>query len=104
MNRVSKYISIIIFLLFASCTTVKDALQGKKADNSDEFLIKKKNPLVLPPEYGKLPVPKSETINETSAAEAEIEILLDSITDEASPEMSKDSKSTEEFILEQIKR
>ena len=42
MNRVSKYISIIIFLLFASCTTVKDALQGKKADNSDEFLIKKK--------------------------------------------------------------
>ena len=104
MNRVSKYISIIIFLLFASCTTVKDALQGKKADNSDEFLIKKKNPLILPPEYGKLPVPKSETINETSAAEAEIEILLDSITDEASPEMSKDSKSTEEFILEQIKR
>ena len=104
MNRVSKYISIIIFLLFASCTTVKDALQGKKADNSDEFLKKKKNPLILPPEYGKLPVPKSETINETSAAEAEIEILLDSITDEASPEMSKDSKSTEEFILEQIKR
>ena len=45
-----------------------------------------------------------ETVNETTAAEAEIEILLDSITDETSPEMSKDSKSTEEFILEQIKR
>ena len=26
--------------------------------NSDEFLIEKKNPLVMPPEYGDLPVPK----------------------------------------------
>jgi len=96
---------LISFIILTSCGGAKDALVGKKrSDNSDEFLIKKKNPLILPPEYGKLPVPKSETINETSAAEAEIEILLDSITDEASPEMSKDSKSTEEFILEQIKR
>ena len=37
MSTANKYFFVIIFLLFASCTSVKDALQGKKADNSDEW-------------------------------------------------------------------
>ena len=62
--KIKKIIQIIILsLLLYSCGTgIKDALQGKKrSENSDEFLIKKKNPLILPPNYGVLPVPSSGT-------------------------------------------
>jgi hypothetical protein len=38
-------------------------LTGKKKTNSDEFLVKKKNPLSLPPEFEKLPEPKTLTKN-----------------------------------------
>ena len=34
-------------------------MSGQKVTNTDEFLIKKKDPLVLPPEYEKLPLPKT---------------------------------------------
>ena len=103
MSTANKYFFVIIFLLFCfrSVTSVKMHYRVRKLIIAMSF--DKKKTLVYS-EYGKLPVPKSETVNETTAAEAEIEILLDSITDETSPEMSKDSKSTEEFILEQIKR
>ena len=48
--KIKKIIQIIILsLLLYSCGTgLKDALQGKKrSENSDEFLVQKKNPLVL---------------------------------------------------------
>ncbi len=57
-----KFKKIIIFLfsmLFLfSCSGAKDALQGKKrSENSDEFLVEKKNPLTVPPDIDELPVP-----------------------------------------------
>ena len=37
---------------------VRDALEGKKrSEQSDEFLVKKKNPLQMPPDMNKLPSP-----------------------------------------------
>ena len=65
--KIKKIIQIIILsVLLNSCSTgIKDALQGKKrSENSDEFLIQKKNPLILPPKYGELPVPSSESQNQ----------------------------------------
>ena len=51
---------LITLLALSACAGAKDALQGKKrSDNSDEFLVQKKNPLILPPNYGELPVPSS---------------------------------------------
>ncbi len=52
---------IIIFNLFATgCTSLKETLSGQKKQNSDEFLVKKKNPLVLPPNFEDLPEPREE--------------------------------------------
>ena len=44
-------IFLIFFGLFLySCQTASEALQGKKrSDQSDEFLVEKKNPLAMPP-------------------------------------------------------
>ena len=57
-----KFKKIIIFLstllFLVSCSGAKDALQGKKrSDNSDEFLVEKKNPLTVPVDINELPVP-----------------------------------------------
>ena len=57
MKIIVKKIKIVVLSLI-----LKDALTLKKKNSGDEFLVEKKNPLVMPPEYGMLPMP--ESINE----------------------------------------
>ena len=37
------FLIVICIAILSSCTTVKNALTGKKSENSDEFLVQKKN-------------------------------------------------------------
>ena len=100
----NKFFLIILFLL-NSCQNVKDALSGKKYENSDEFLVIKKNPLILPPNFNDLPSPKdvAET-TQIENIENEIEDLLSSIKDnDGEAEESSSSGDTESFVLEKIK-
>tara|TARA_E500000178_G_C16825838_1_gene663719 strand:- start:586 stop:834 length:249 start_codon:yes stop_codon:yes gene_type:complete len=45
---------------------MEDALTLQKRKSSDEFLIEKKSPLVLPPNYGELPEPQKNYSNQKS--------------------------------------
>ena len=63
-KKILLYFSCFLFL--CSCQTIKDGLTGKKQENSDEFLVIKKNPLEIPPNFDELPVPQSEKINDQS--------------------------------------
>ena len=101
----NKYIFLIfLFLLLNACQTIQDGLAGNKNKNSDEFLIEKKNPLEIPPDFGSLPKPKAESENADQAEEIEkdIEKLLQHSEIDTSFE-SKD-KSAEDFVLKQIKK
>tara|TARA_B100001540_G_scaffold276416_1_gene263233 strand:+ start:2902 stop:3231 length:330 start_codon:yes stop_codon:yes gene_type:complete len=74
-----KFKKIIIFLsllfFIFSCSGAKDALQGKKrSENSDEFLIEKKNPLTVPPDMNELPVPLDQEDENLNENEEEIDI------------------------------
>ena len=72
MKNLSKNIIYLLIILFSlgACQNVQDGLTGVKKNNSDEFLVKKKNPLVLPPDYNELPVPETlETKNEEKKEE-----------------------------------
>ncbi len=102
MNK--NYFFLIILFFLYSCQNVKDALQGKKYENSDEFLVIKKNPLVLPPNFNDLPSPKdvAET-TQIENIENEIEDLLSSIKDDEEVSESSSSTETESFVLEKIK-
>ena len=40
---------------------IKRTLSGAKKENVDQFLVKKKNPLILPPNFDDLPKPQKET-------------------------------------------
>ena len=102
MNK--NYFFLIILFLLCSCQNVKNALSGKKYENSDEFLVIKKNPLILPPNFNDLPSPKdvSDT-NQMENIENEIEDLLSSIKDNEEVIESSSSSDTESFVLEKIK-
>ena len=69
--RLNLILLIILAPLLTFCGGVRDALEGKKrSEQSDEFLVKKKNPLQMPPDINKLPIPgddleiKSQTNND----------------------------------------
>jgi hypothetical protein len=96
-------VSIIFFL--SSCQSVKDGLSGRKSENSDEFLVQKKNPLVLPPNYMKLPKPKVESKDSSKIIEEEtdIEKLLQTENVGKNKNISGTSKNIEEFVIKNIK-
>ena len=68
MSIVKKnFIFICIFIFLSNCQGLGDfkkAMTGQKVDTTDEFLIKKKDPLILPPQHDKLPLPKSSDFQE----------------------------------------
>ena len=102
MNKI--FFLIILLFIITSCQNVKDALQGKKYESSDEFLVIKKNPLILPPSFNDLPTPKdvSDT-TQIENIEDQIEDLLSSIKDDGEVLESSSSSDTESFVLEKIK-
>ena len=57
--KINKFVLLTFFgLLFFLSSCGSGGLMGGKKDNTDEFLVQKKNPLVLPPNYNDLPLPK----------------------------------------------
>ena len=108
MEKIYKISRLIFLLLFLySCGSVGEALQGKKrSDQGDEFLIDKKNPLVMPPDFDKLPKPGEANVKSTKQIqneESNIKNLLkrSEIQEEASS--SEQSSSIESSILKKIK-
>ena len=107
--KINKHLTTVLSLLIflSSCQGIKDGLVGKKkSESSDEFLIKKKNPLVLPPDFEEMPLPKpvNDEVN-VKIEDTDIKDLL-GIYEEKKQNQSSDSKSNssiEESILEKIK-
>ena len=104
-----KLIAILFLMIFVySCTGAGDALTGKKrSENSDEFLVEKKNPLTVPPDMSELPVPLDSEENQSDNEDADlnnIKKVLEISEDKVSAGESNDgdSKSLEKSILEKI--
>ena len=100
-----KYFKIFIFLisiLFVwSCGTIKDGFTNQKKNNSDEFLVEKKSPLVIPPNYKKLPLPDDNMVKTNS--ENKIKKLV-SNGEDSSKESLETNQSFEKSLLEKIKK
>ncbi len=98
------FLMLLIFLVTSCADTwgnVKRGLTGAKKQSTDEFLVQKKDPLILPPDYESLPSPsdREEAIEEMSSfektfkQESETEITT-----------SPTGSSAEDSILKQIKK
>ena len=107
MNKFFKFSNLLLLLLFLySCGSVGEALQGKKrSDQGDEFLIDKKNPLSMPPDFDKLPKPGEANVKSTKDIEndqSNIKNLLKNTGDENVSNLDE-STSLESSILKKIK-
>ena len=108
MNKFFNISKILILLLFLySCGSVGEALQGKKrSDQGVEFLIDKKNPLTMPPDFDKLPEPGEESAKSTKVIESDqpvIKYLLKNSGIEEDITFPEQPTSIESLILKKIK-
>ena len=96
-----KIINILIIIFFVtSCQSLQSAkktLTGEKEYTTDEFMVQKKNPLILPPDYENLPTPDDEAATKEEISNFE-KTLGASIEDNSSK-----SSSAEESILKKIR-
>ena len=101
-----KIILLIGLLVMANgCQDIKQGLTGEKKNNSDEFLVKKKNKLVLPPDYEKLPKPKMNAKEESNnkSFNEDIKKLLGQLPTENKTKITNQKKTKiESIILEKI--
>ena len=106
--KIKKILSVILSLiLLNSCTGFSDAIQGKKrSENSDEFLVQKKNPLTAPPDMDELPVPsdqekRSEEISVDDSDKIKKSLNIESNKTEDNNN-TNNKKNIEKLILEKI--
>ena len=99
MFRKIIYIFALVFFTVSCADTfdsVKRGITGQKKSSNDEFLIRKKDPLILPPDYENLPTP-----DERVTAKEEISSFKKALGTSIEDNSSK-SSSTEDSILKQI--
>jgi len=101
MSHFKKFITLNIVLMLCSCGTIKEGFTNQKKNSSDEFLVEKKSPLVVPPSYGELPIPSNEKTNKKNQTN-NIESLIIKKNDEKLKNIETD-KNFEQSILEKIK-
>ena len=105
-----KQIKIILLIFFiigslTGCQSVKDGMKGKKISEGEEFLVEKKNPPVVPPDFDDLPLPKND--NNSNNLEEEDDENLKKLFKSEIKKSSKSSDnlntSTEQSLLKKIK-
>ena len=109
MQKILNKIIIIIFFLITACASswedVKKGLGGEKRTSTDEFLVRKKEPLVMPPKWKNLPEPgEIMKSDEVDREVTDIEELMKlGKNEESSTDYEQGNASLEESILKQIK-
>ena len=107
MKKTNPLIASFLILLFLnSCGTIAEGLGGSKKKGSDEFLVEKKSPLVLPPSFGELPEPgkePEENIISDKKDTSDIEDIINQSSSTSTSEKSDDTKnSIEQSIIKKI--
>ena len=103
-NKLTLIVLILFSLSLYSCESVKNAIEGKKrSEQSDEFLVQKKNPLAMPPDYEELPTPGNQEVSpETFSADNEVKDLLNIQEGDTFDTNNNNSSNLESSIIEKI--
>tara|TARA_B110000003_G_scaffold235642_1_gene239932 strand:+ start:341 stop:676 length:336 start_codon:yes stop_codon:yes gene_type:complete len=107
--KINKHYTIILIgivaLLFSSCSTVKSAFDAERKNSSEEFLVEKKAPLSMPPEFGELPVPQSnieEKEDQDQNKDIESLIFKDDMGQNNKDELNKSDDDFLKLLLDKI--
>ena len=102
MNKIFRtFLLLVFFVTISSCGTVKKAFTNQKKNSSDEFLVEKKAPLVMPPNFNELPKPK-EKIEEDKSTNSIKDLIVEETVN--GDDISKDNSNLEETLLKKIKK
>ena len=97
-----KIILSLLFVFFISaCQTAREGFSLKKNDNSDEFLVEKKNPLVMPPSYEDLPKPEDFQSKTLNKKEDEFEKIINN-SKNVKTKVNTKKTSIEQSVIEKI--
>ena len=92
----------LILVVLSSCATVKEGFKNQKKEGSDEFLVEKKLPLSMPPEFDELPIPSNEKVDKESQI-SNIDLLITEKDSTEKSEIIELDKDFEQLILDKIK-
>ena len=95
---------LIALILLVSCGGLKEVgkvMRNEKITTTDEFLVKKKDPLILPPNFEDIPEPDS-TVRKKDSEDEKIKKILK--VPKSINTSSNKSSSVEESILNQIRK
>ena len=98
-----RYFLIFIFLILISCSSFKEAgkvLRNEKTNTTDEFLVKKREPLILPPDFKEIPEPGSIK-KENNSEQQKLKIILKAPNNENS---NSSSSNVEKSIIDKIRK
>ena len=99
------FLSLVIIL--SSCQKFSEGMTGsKRSKSSDEFLVNKKKPLVVPPDFDTIPspTPVKKEDKKLSESNTSIEDLLNMEKETEDTFETKNNNSLEQSILKKIKQ
>ena len=100
--KISSYL-LVILIGMSGCQSLKDGLEGnKKSKSAEEFLINKKSPLVMPPDYSKLPLPENNSNQNEKSQDFDLKKVLEKNSNNQKSK-TQTNKSFQKSIIEKIK-
>ena len=104
MNYLKILVLLNLILFIYSCGAAREGFTNQKKENKDEFLVEKKSPLMMPPDYDELPLPNSEEGNSQNS-ENNVKKLIVNNENDNSKSLNQDgsNKKIEESLIEKIK-
>lgn len=100
-----KFFYIIFFLItllfISSCGSVKKAFTNERKNSSDEFLVQKKSPLIMPPDFDDLPNPNNENV-QVEKDNTDLQNLISNKKENSDKKNVSENQDFEESILEKI--
>jgi hypothetical protein len=106
--KIDKYCSLILIgvmaVLFSSCSSVKSAFDSGRKNGSEEFLVEKKSPLSMPPDFDELPIPQTDKEDKIDQ-DKNIELLItkDAANQENTDQINNSDEGFLKLILDKIR-
>ena len=99
-NKILVITTLCLFI--TGCNSVKKAFDPERKNSSEEFLVEKKSPLSMPPEFDELPIPSNEKVDKESQI-SNIDLLITEKDSTEKSEIIELDKDFEQLILDKIK-
>jgi len=105
MKKIKIYtLTIFFFIALQSCGTIKEGFSSQKKNSSDEFLVEKKSPLVMPPNFDELPTPTIDEVPTEDKSSSIKSLITSNEEPTSSTQNNETNQNLESSILKKIKK